>query len=549
MTSPENQEFDKKSIRYTLGKHADLDGLACHCVGLANSIGGKILVGIEDDNDEPDLGQRIPPDLPEKIRKRIPQITVNVSIIAELRTASNGGEYLEIRVQGNQHGIASTSDGRYFLRVADETRRLLPDDLNRLLTERSSQFWELQTANRVPASRLDTEKANNLLAKIRSSDRVSDFVRNKSDQELFEHYFLTRDQFLTNLGVLWIGKREDRAGLQYAPAVQCIKYDSQEKKIRKLQWSEYDLNPLEMIESVWREVPDWLESYELPDGLFRKTVPHYDEEIVRELLANALVHRPYNQQGDIFINLYSDRMEVHNPGLLPIGVTPQNILHVSVMRNPHLAKLFYDLRLMEREGSGFDRMYEIMLRSGRPAPRIHEADDRVVVTIQKRIVKTEIVDFMFKVDQEFQPTQKELITLGTISLHETITTANLKKSLELMPGADIKDWIGRLRVWRLISTRGKTNSTEFLIEPSVLKKLQFKGKTSLRGIERHRLSELILRDIEIYGPTSRSEIHQRIGSEIPLSKVRRTISELLQIEMIEPSGGRKQRKYLLRKKP
>lgn len=35
--------------------------------------------------------------------------------------------------------------------------------------------------------------------------------------------------------------------------------------------------------------------------------------MVRELLVNALVHRPYTQQGDIYLNLYPERLEVVNP--------------------------------------------------------------------------------------------------------------------------------------------------------------------------------------------------------------------------------------------
>ncbi len=118
---------------------------------------------------------------------------------------------------------------------------------------------------------------------------------------------------------------------------------------------------MELIESVWNGIPDFRERYELPDGLYRQHVPAFDEVVVRELLVNAIVHRPYTQRGDIFLNLHPDRLEVVNPGLLPMGVTPQNILHASVRRNDQLARLFHDLKLMEREGSGFDKIFEILL--------------------------------------------------------------------------------------------------------------------------------------------------------------------------------------------
>ena len=49
------------------------------------------------------------------------------------------------------------------------------------------------------------------------------------------------------------------------------------------------------------------------------------------------------------------------PGRLPLGVTPRNILHASRRRNDGLARVFDDLKLMDREGSGFDLMYDRML--------------------------------------------------------------------------------------------------------------------------------------------------------------------------------------------
>ena len=113
----------------------------------------------------------------------------------------------------------------------------------------------------------------------------------------------------------------------------------------------------------------------MPDGLFRQHLPVYDDSVVREFLVNALVHRPYTQRGDIYINLHPDHLEVINPGRLPLGVTPQNILHQSVRRNNELARVFHDLGLMEREGSGYDLVYEVLLSQGRPLPQLVEEKD------------------------------------------------------------------------------------------------------------------------------------------------------------------------------
>lgn len=176
--------MDQKSICYVWGKHKDADALACDCVGFANATGGAILLGIEDDQTEPPASQRVPDDLPERLTKRIPQITTNVTSLARKMTATNGGEYIEIQVARSAQGIAATTDGRYFIRVADETRRLMPDELSRLLTERNTMAWELLTSQRVPCDRLDVTKLKTFGDLIRASDRVSSFIKGKAEGEL-----------------------------------------------------------------------------------------------------------------------------------------------------------------------------------------------------------------------------------------------------------------------------------------------------------------------------------------------------------------------------
>ena len=137
--------------------------------------------------------------------------------------------------------------------------------------------------------------------------------------------------------------------------------------------------------------------------------------MIRELLVNALVHRPYTQRGDIFLNLHPDRLEIVNPGRLPLGVTPQNILHSSRRRNDCLARIFHDLRLMEREGSGFDLMYDRLLASGRGAPVAAEGTDSVHVVVQRRVLHPGVIRLIADADQRHQLSQRERIALGMLA--------------------------------------------------------------------------------------------------------------------------------------
>jgi ATP-dependent DNA helicase RecG len=111
-------------------------------------------------------------------------------------------------------------------------------------------------------------------------------------------------------------------------------------------------------------------THEIPWGMFRKQVRHYPKEVLRELLVNALAHKAYTTASDVFIKVYPNKLSIANPGGLPLGITPNNILHKQHRRNPHLMKIFHDLGLMQGEGSGYDMVYEKLLVDGKALPVI-----------------------------------------------------------------------------------------------------------------------------------------------------------------------------------
>jgi ATP-dependent DNA helicase RecG len=540
--SLERQLLDKKSLRAVSGESANWEELAKDCVAFSNASGGHLFIGVEDDQELPPADQCIPADLPDRVRRRLAEITVNVGALPNIIVAPNGGEYLDLII-ARSTGVASTIDGRYFLRVGDQSKPVTGDDVMRLVTERSALPWETQTSLHVPREELDAEKFRRLADGLRASDRVKASVKEKADAELQDHYLLAQGGFLTNLGILCIGKQQHRAQLSTAPIIQFIKFDEHNAKVNKLVWDDHALSPLELIEAIWREVPDFRESYELPDGLYRQNVPAFDEVVVRELLVNALVHRPYTQRGDIFLNLHPDRLEVVNPGPLPLGVTPQNVLHMTVRRNDHLARLFHDLKLMEREGSGFDKMYEVLLSQGRPVPDLTETHERVCVAVGRRIIQPQVIDFIAKADQAYQLTQRERIVLGLLAQHEALSGREMCRALELPTIDAVQLWIKRPLEWQLIRSAGRTQATRYFVDPELLRNLDFPSGTTLKRIEPHRLLALIVEDVARYPNTKIGDIHQRIGAEIPRSRVRRALDQLVENGNLAREGIRNGTRY------
>ena len=540
--SQEGQLRDQKSLRAVTGKSPDWAELAKDCIAFANATGGQLLLGIEDGEEQPPAGQRIPAELPDTLRRKLAERTVNVTVLPNVVTAANGGEFMALRVPRSL-AVASTTDGRYYLRVSDQSRPVTGDEVLRLASERAALPWETQTTLQLPRADADPAQQQALLQALRASDRVKPSVKEKTDDELLDHYQLCQGLWLTHLGVLCLGRQHQRAQLMSAPVVQFIKFDELGQKVNKLVWDDHTLSPMALIEAVWAEVPDFRERYELPDGLYRQQVPAFDEIVVRELLVNALVHRPYTQRGDIFLNLHPDRLEVVNPGPLPLGVTPQNVLHTTVRRNEHLARLFHDLKLMEREGSGFDKVYEVLLSQGRPAPELIETHDRVQVTIRRRILAPKVIDFIAKADQTYPLTQRERITLGLLAQHEALTARELGTRLELASVDALSPWLRRLLEWQLVRSAGRTQATRYFIAPELLQALAFRATTTLKRIEPHRLAALVLEDLRLYPRSAISAVHQRVGVEIHPKQVKRAMDDLVERGEVRFEGDRRWRRY------
>jgi len=108
--------------------------------------------------------------------------------------------------------------------------------------------------------------------------------------------------------------------VNYPVTVQYIVYNERDEKIRKKEWHYHLHSPKELLQEIEKEAVELTYSTELPDGLFRKTVRQYPKEVVRELLINAIAHKKYTISGDIFIEVYPNRMTITNPGSLSVLV-------------------------------------------------------------------------------------------------------------------------------------------------------------------------------------------------------------------------------------
>jgi ATP-dependent DNA helicase RecG len=545
----EGKLLDKKSLSFLKGKNTDWDELAKDCISFANSHGGSIILGIEDYDDLPPLNQQIADkSVLETIHKRISEKSVNVSVSVTLETASNKAEYIRIYVPRNVNSLASTTDGKYYVRIADACKPVMPEDIARVAADKNAFIWERLTSMRVEKSRVDEKKKENFLHDVRTSLRVSAFVKEKSDDEILDYYEFQKDDYLTNLGILWIGQRHDRSSLLHAPAVQIIRYDEREEKVWKMMMDDFYLNPKEIVESILRDVPDWRESMEIPDEAYRRNILFYPVEVIREICINSLVHRTYTARGDIYINIYRDRLEIRNPGTLPYGVTPKNILSKSVRRNENLSRVCFDLNLMEKEGSGYDMIYASLLKIGKSLPSVYEDDDSVTVTLAKGFASPDIILQMDRAVNEFSLKQKEIITLGLLAQKPYMAT-ELSKILNQGEEQDLRNWLGHLPEYGLIQKSGVGKGAQYSITSKFIRLNRLSGVRPVNLKKKNSvayLEEIICKDITAHPNSSVSEIYTRINTEVNLFKLKRMLGTMLDKGILISEGVRKMTRYSIK---
>ncbi|HAN10604.1 MAG TPA: AAA family ATPase [Clostridiales bacterium] len=103
-----------------------------------------------------------------------------------------------------------------------------------------------------------------------------------------------------------------------------------------------------------------INTHEIIEGAYRKTIEEVPLVAFRETVANAIVHRDYSRESDIKIEIFDDRIEVISPGGLPIGITEEEYIEgkISIPRNKVISDIFLRLKIIERLATGVRRIKE-----------------------------------------------------------------------------------------------------------------------------------------------------------------------------------------------
>lgn len=222
-----------------------------------------------------------------------------------------------------------------------------------------------QSASSVPAS----ETAILNMIKETSGDRYED-ARSINQQLTFEKaesYFAKRslpfgDQQKRTLNI--IGSDGTYTNLGMLLSDQCVHtiklavFDGSKKSVFRDR-KELSGSLLTQLEDAYSYIDQFNRTRAEFEGLERIDRRDYPSEALREALLNAITHRDYSFSGSTLISIFDDRIEFVTIGGLVRGLTFDDImLGVSALRNPNLANAFYRLKLIEAYGTGILKINE-----------------------------------------------------------------------------------------------------------------------------------------------------------------------------------------------
>ena len=118
------------------------------------------------------------------------------------------------------------------------------------------------------------------------------------------------------------------------------------------------------------------------EGLRRQNIPEYPMGAVREAITNAVMHRDWLFDGaNVFVGVYTDRIDVRSPGALPKDMTVADLGHKRVRRNPLIADLLHRIGFIEKADSGIRHIRDGAKAASYPEPAF---DARSFVTVTFR---------------------------------------------------------------------------------------------------------------------------------------------------------------------
>jgi ATP-dependent DNA helicase RecG len=335
-------------------------------VAFANTKGGIIFIGVSDKNNI--KGIKVGKETLNQWINQISQST-DPRIIPELEKIKVDGKTV-IAVKIKENPIKPISKkGRCFKRVDSSNRTMSAHEVAQMHLHSTGMSWDNYPAKDTSLEDIDIDNVNRYIRKARETGRKKMGDDEEPIQVLKKMSLITEGQ-PTWAAILLFSKETNKFISQ--AAIHCGRF--KEKNIV--------IDDRMIVGTVLEQIEEAMDfirkninvEFVMTGKPQRDQIWDYPLEALREAIINAVCHRDYTIFSNIEVRIYDDKLIIRSPGFLPYGITLEELYkpHSSTLRNKGLAEVLYDTELIERWGSGIEKIQQHCLDAGLPEPIFEE---------------------------------------------------------------------------------------------------------------------------------------------------------------------------------
>lgn len=356
--------------------------LAEEIVAFANSEGGTILIGVDDDGNIKGISDTL---IEEKImnicrNNCIPNIIPDFqSIDIEDKTVA------VVTVHKGLNKPYYTADHRYYIRVGTTKRIASREELLRLFEANGALHFDISPVEDTSIRDLNLDVIRDYFMKYNAFDLYDE--NNEATERILINADILKEAkgkvFCSVGGLLIFGKKPEKRLPQNGASFAHFKGTeiTDELVDKKVVTGRIQ----DIAEQLMVILKNNIKTPSIINGLKREEQEEYPSLVLREAIVNTLVHRNYSITGSkIRIFMFDDRIEFHSPGRLPNTVTIEKMkIGISYARNPFLVKYMENLRYIDQLGRGIPMILKSMKEAGAKEPLLQEIGEEFILTLYK----------------------------------------------------------------------------------------------------------------------------------------------------------------------
>ena len=360
-------------------------------VAFANGNGGKIVFGVKDNKEI--VGVENEFEVMDGIINAIsdncyPMIVPDISlhtlenkivILVEIEGGKKKPYYLKSK--GMQKGTYIRSGA---------TTRIIEEDyvLKELVLEGENKYFDQQVCHGESVSDEEIEKFCEWLEKLARKNSENDTEIRKITRNTLLSWKVLEEKngriFPTNAYILLSGKEN----WEVSRKIQCGVFKGETRSIF-VDKKEFEGSIIMQLEKAYQYVLEKINLGSDIIGIYRVDKYEIPPKSIREVIANAVIHRSYLEPNDIQVALYDNRLEITSPGMLLSGVNVKRMKEgYSKLRNRAIASVFAYVNIIEKWGSGIPRIMNEIRKYGLQEPEFIAFENDFRVNIYRKSYNT-----------------------------------------------------------------------------------------------------------------------------------------------------------------